>query len=189
MATKPNCDVPSNGFSRAKLDFDHSIGDAEQLLQHCEGMGDPLPQNADVFKRAGLVMALTAWETYVEDRVREGVAESIGQHDHHPARFMRSKLEEELRRFNNPNSEKTRELFRAYLAVDVTAGWKLQNFTPEEAAKRLDALTKKRGDAVHRAKVVSIDRPTAHLVKKEELEKAIRFLKELVIATDRALAT
>ena len=189
MATKPTSVPSANRCSKARLTFDRAICDAEQLLDHCESLGDPLPQNAEVFKRAGLVMALTAWETYVEDRVQEGVAERIGSSDSHLARFMLAKLEEELKRFHNPNAEKTRELFRTYLEVDVTAAWKLQSFAPEEAAKKLDALMKKRGDAVHRAKVVSIGRPATHLVKKEELEKAIRFLKELVVATEKALAT
>lgn len=31
------------------------------------------PERAEVLKRAGLVMALTAWETYVEDRLNEEV--------------------------------------------------------------------------------------------------------------------
>src|SRR3569833_2262812 len=59
--------------SKAHTTFDEAIRDAELLLQHCEGLGDPLPQDAEVFKRAGLVMAMTAWETYIEDRVREGL--------------------------------------------------------------------------------------------------------------------
>ena len=188
MATKAKQQAKPPEFSRAKLTFDHSIKDAEQLLNHCESLGDPLPQNAEVFKRAGLVMALTAWETYVEDRVQEAVVERFSQHEGQPAAFMRAKLEEELKRFHNPNSEKTRDLFQDYVGVDVTRGWKLQHLDVAGATSKLDTLMKKRGDAVHRAKVVSIGRPAAHLVRKDELESAIRFLKELVVATDRAVA-
>ena len=54
------------------------MADAEELLAHCNSMGHPLPQKAEVFKRAGLVMALTTWETYVEDRVLEGVKRRSG---------------------------------------------------------------------------------------------------------------
>lgn len=187
MATKATAQAQPARFSRAKTTFDHSIKDAEQLLEHCESLGHPLPQNAEVFKRAGLVMALTAWETYVEDRVREAVVERFGRDEGQPAQFMRAKLEDELKRFHNPNSEKTGNLFRDYVGLDVTERWKLQHCSAAEAQKKLDELMKKRGDAVHRAKVVSLGAPTAHLVRKEDLEKAIRFLKELVVVTDRAL--
>jgi hypothetical protein len=49
MATKPTPGVPTPGFSQAKLSFDRSIGDAEQLLDHCETQGGPLPHSAEVF--------------------------------------------------------------------------------------------------------------------------------------------
>jgi hypothetical protein len=38
--------------------------------------------------------------------------------------FVSNKLNEELKRFHNPNAEKTRKLFLDYLQVDVCAGWK-----------------------------------------------------------------
>ena len=60
-------------MSKAKITFESSIKDAEDLLAHFDSMPKPPPENAEVLKRAGLVMALTAWETYVEDRVREEV--------------------------------------------------------------------------------------------------------------------
>lgn len=43
--------------SEAKLVFDKSIKDAEDLLEYCNSLGHPLPEKAEVFKRAGLVMA------------------------------------------------------------------------------------------------------------------------------------
>ena len=42
----------------------------------------------------------------------------------------------------------------------------------------------KRGDAVHRSKPINNGSSTAHLIKRDELEKVIRFIKELVKATD-----
>ncbi len=188
MAMKATQRAQSTGFSQAKLTFDHSIKDAEQLLDHCESLGDPLPQNAEVFKRAGLVMALTAWETYIEDRVVEGVRDRVGQDRSYAARFMIAKLKDELKRFHNPDSARTERLFRDYLAVDVTSHWKLQHLDSVQTAARLDVLLKKRGDAVHRSKTIPKGSPIAHLVKKDDLAKAIRFLKELVIATDKGLA-
>ena len=51
-------------MSRAYQSFEHGIKDAEELLAHFDDLNtNPPPQNAEVLKRAGLVMALTAWET------------------------------------------------------------------------------------------------------------------------------
>jgi HEPN superfamily RiboL-PSP-like protein len=175
-------------MSRAAATFDSSIEDATTLLGHFDNVHKASPENAEVLKRAGLVMALTAWETYVEDRVVEAVqsrlrvleGSSVGK-------FVAGKLEEELKRFHNPTAEKTRRLFLDYLDIDVSSGWKWLNFDPASARKTLDELISKRGDAVHRAKSVNGGAPGPHLVKREDLEKAIRFLKGLVAATDRAL--
>lgn len=179
QSEKPSC---------AKLAFDGSIKDAKQLLDHCKSLGHPLPQNAEVFKRAGLVMAMTAWETYVEDRVLEGVKGRIGQDASHAATFMLARLDEELRRFHNPTWQKTKKLFEDYLQVDVTAHWRWQHVEPGAAIEKLDALLKKRGDAVHRSNSYAEGGSKPHLVTKDDLEKAIRFLEALVGATDRALA-
>lgn len=174
-------------MSKAKQTFDASIKDAEELLAHCNSLGHPLPQKAEVFKRAGLVMALTAWETYVEDRVLEGVKHRLSADATHAEKFMLAKLDEELKRFNTPATDKTRKLFFDYLETDVTTAWHWNGVDVAKAKEKLDALVKKRGDAVHRSKVTVGGAPAPHLVSKDDLEKAIRFLKELVAATERAL--
>ena len=57
-------------------------------------------------------MALTAWETYVEDRILEAVHSRLRAVVGSPiGKFVTTKLEEELKRFHNPTSEKTRGLF------------------------------------------------------------------------------
>lgn len=152
-------------------------------------MPKPPPANAEVLKRAGLVMALTAWETYVEDRVREEVARRLRVvTGSYVGKFVAARLEDELKRFHNPTSDKTKKLFLDFLEVDVVSGWEWANFDSTKARKTLDELIVKRGDAVHRSKPIAAGAPPApHLIKREELEKAIRFLKCLVEATDRVL--
>jgi hypothetical protein len=53
-------------MSRAKDQFDKSIKDAEELLAHFEAArpapDSPPPPNAEVLKRAGLILAVMAWE-------------------------------------------------------------------------------------------------------------------------------
>jgi len=178
--------------SQAGATFTNSIKDAEVLLEHFGNLPQSLHHRSEVLKRAGLVMALTAWETYVEDRVLEEVDRRWGgRAEGNTATagpLLRAKLEEELRGFHTPNAGNTRKLFRDYVGVDVTAGWNVLGQGPVEVKKRLSELTKKRGEVVHRSKVVSAGGPSQpHSVKKDELSKHIRFLKELVKATDAAL--
>jgi hypothetical protein len=175
-------------MSKASTTFDTSIEDATTLLQLFDEVHKTSPERAEVLKRAGLVMALTAWETYVEDRLNEEVkirlravaGSSIGH-------FVSHKLEDEIRRLHNPTHEKTRQLFMEFLEVDVTSRWKWDNYSPAEAKKALNLLISKRGEAVHRSKPTKAGSPAPDLVKKEDLEKAIRFLRGLVAATEKAL--
>ncbi|MFN3503607.1 MAG: HEPN domain-containing protein [Allorhizobium sp.] len=61
--------------SQAALTFSEAIKDAENLLAHFNTLNkQPPPPETEVLKRAGLVMAMTAWETYVEDRVQEAAS-------------------------------------------------------------------------------------------------------------------
>jgi hypothetical protein len=175
--------------SKARTTFDSSIQDAEVLLGHFDSLNTkPPPDNLEVLKRAGLIMALTAWETYVEDRAREEVnARLSSDGGNHLAKLVVGRLEAELKRFHNPNSDKTRQLFVDYLEIDVTKYWEWTNVDTNKAKKTLDDLIAKRGDAVHRSKPPSTGAPAPHLVKREDLEKAIRFMKCLVDATERAL--
>ena len=100
-------------MSEAKQTFDQSIKDAEELLGHFDAINTkPPPPNAEVLKRAGLIMAFTAWETYVEDRIAEGVkARIIAAGDGSTfGNFVQRRLDEELKRFHNPTAAKTRQL-------------------------------------------------------------------------------
>ncbi len=174
--------------SRASTAFLESIKDAEELLNHFDAINaKPPPPNAEVLKRAGLIMALTAWETYVEDRAKEALASRLAAIAGSPvAAFVTKKFEEEIKRLNNPTSEKTRKLFTDYLGVDVTATWSWANTDADKSRKTLDGFLAKRGAAAHRSDAVAIARPQGHLVKREDLERIIRFLKTLVERTEAA---
>ena len=166
--------------------FAESIRDAENLLAHFEALNShPPPEELEVLKRAGLIMAMTAWETYVEDRVYELTTERLLKvTDHTTARFVKSRLEEELKRFHNPDSQKTISLFHDYAGVDLQNRWCWNNFDVQTVKNRLDSYLKLRGDVVHRSRASLPECSKAHPVKKEELVKAIRFLKNLVDTTE-----
>jgi hypothetical protein len=177
-------------MSKASETFAQSILDAERLLEHFNKLNTkPPPLDTEVLKRAGLVMAMTAWETYVEDRVMECAnARLQGLSDASIGAFIQGKLAEEVKRLHNPTAEKTAQLFRDYANVDVTQGWKWANFDAMRAKETLNQYMKLRGDVVHRSRPADNGPPSAHPVTKEDLRKAIRFLKDLVVATDRTLA-
>lgn len=173
-------------MSRAYQSFEYGINDAEELLAHFDAINaNPPPSNAEVLKRAGLVMALTAWETYVEDRLTEEMNKKLGVvAGSYVGDFVLKKLNADLKQFHNPTSDKTKRIFEEYLGFDVTEGWFWANYDPAKSRATLNRWISKRGDAVHRSKPVSNGSPVAHLIKRDELEKVIRFIKDLVKATD-----
>lgn len=173
-------------MSRAIQSFEHSIKDAEELLAHFDAINSkPPPPNSEVLKRAGLVMALTAWETYVEDRLQEEMSKRLGVvAGSYIGDFVMKRLSQDLKQFHSPTSDKTKRLFQEYLGFDVTEGWAWANYEPEKVRSTLNSWISKRGDAVHRSKSANNGPPAAHLIKRDELEKVIRFVRDLVKATD-----
>jgi RiboL-PSP-HEPN len=171
--------------------FSQSILDAENLLKHFNALNTkPPPPELEVLKRAGLIMAVTAWETYVEDRVLEATAARLrGLTDSSIASFVQAKLDDEIRRLNNPTSDKTIQLFRDYGGIDLTDKWSWKDNDVKTVRLRLDQYMKLRGDVVHRSPTVTPGPPKAHAVKKDDLARAIRFLKALVQATERAFGS
>ena len=175
-------------MSKASHTFAQSILDAEHLLKHFNTLNTkPPPPELEVLKRAGLIMAMTAWETYVEDRVVEAAAERLRElTESSIAAFVQSKLDDEIKRLHNPTSDKTIQLFRDFAGVDLSDKWTWNNHDKKTVRDRLNQYMKLRGDVVHRSRTVAPGPPTAHPVTKEDLEKAIRFLKGLVQATESA---
>jgi hypothetical protein len=103
------------------------------------------------------------------------------------ADLVQSKLDEEVKRLHNPTSDKTIQLFRDYAGVDVTKHWCWNNSDCNAVRARLNEYIKLRGDVVHRSRAITTGPPKAHPVKRDDLDKAIRFLKNLAQVTERAL--
>lgn len=103
------------------------------------------------------------------------------------AEFVRSKLDEEIKRLHNPASQKTLQLFREYAGVDLAHHWCWNGSDFGTVKERLDDYMKLRGDVVHRSLKIPSNAPLVHPVKKDDLRKAITFLKNLVEATERSL--
>lgn len=173
--------------SRALLSFEHAIQDATELLDHFDSLNkNPPPPEIEVLKRAGLVMALAALEIYFEDLLVESVEELCGHvgTSEHLKEFIRSSLENDLKMFHTPSSDRVRPIFVKYLGYDVSDAWVWNNIDPSKARLELNRLAKKRGDIAHRSGRPLPGQAMQHAVTREAMRKHVHFIKELVRTTD-----
>lgn len=170
--------------------FEHAIQDATELLNHFDALNaNPPPPNAEVLKRASLVMALAALETYIEDRIIEAASSVAGGNSNggRLANFYISSLENDLKYFHTPSTDRVRAIFEKYLDIDVSEGWAWNNYDPIRARSELNKIAKKRGDIAHRSLRPKSGQVSSHAVTRDELRKHIRFICDLVTATDKYL--
>ncbi|MEA5392667.1 HEPN domain-containing protein [Cyanobium gracile UHCC 0139] len=178
--------------SQAFENFHHAIQDSEDLIRHFDALNrQPPPPEIEVLKRASLVMALAALETYFEDRLSEAVSAAcqLSGADERLAVFYRQSLEVDLKTFNSPNVDRVKMIFKKYLALDVTEGWCWNNCKQEQAKAELNRLVRKRGDIAHRSLRPIAGLPVPHPVTKDDIRKHIYFVKQLVKATEDYLDT
>ncbi len=173
--------------SKALQTFEHAIQDAIDLLTHFDSLNKkPPPPEIEVLKRASLVMALAALEAYFEDLLSELVAALCRQNtaDERLSEFFRTSLDNDLKTFHTPSTDRVRPMFAKYLGYDVTEGWSWNNCTPAKARTEINRLAKKRGDIAHRSWRPLPGQPMPHAVTRDEMRKHIHFIKELAKATD-----
>ncbi|MDI3323401.1 HEPN domain-containing protein [Pontibacterium granulatum] len=174
-------------MSVAYENFKISILDSERILEAYDLLNKDRAggREPEELKRAALIMTLTAWETYVEDRVKEEVDSRLRALDgSQVANYIRKQLENDLKFFHNPNSKKTKHIFEDFVGLDVTEHWKWDNMDQEAVRTKLNKWIQKRGDAVHRSVT---DKQSSHLVSREDMKKCIGFFKRLVENTDASL--
>ncbi len=166
--------------------FHRALSEARELFDCYETLNNhPELIPPDAIKKASLIMALTSWETYVEDVATELFHQKfslvkgsmIGD-------FAEKQFKERLKFFHNPNSKKTKHLFEEFFNIDVTEHWQWENVYPKDAREQLNRWIAIRGEAVHR---VNVDINQPQIIRKGELAKCIRFIDELARATDKAL--
>ena len=175
--------------SKASLTFEHAIQDAVDLVNHFDKLkSPPPPQENEVLKRASLVMALAALETYFEDRLVEAVEKVVGTGESSLSQFMRDSLANDLKYFHTPSTDRVRPLFQKYLGRDITEAWQWNMMEPAAARTELNVLAKKRGDIAHRSWRPANGQPTKHAVSRDDLRRHIHFIRQVVLTTDALLA-
>lgn len=173
--------------SKAIQTFEHAIQDAVELLDHFDALNtQPPPPQIEVLKRASLVMALAALETYFEELLTECVGALCLQSrdSERLASFMRSALENDLKVFHTPSTDRVKPIFMKYLGYDITEAWSWNNMEPSKARIELNSLAKKRGDIAHRSVRPTKGQPVPHAVTRDAMRRHIHFITELVKVTD-----
>lgn len=171
--------------------FEYAIEDSTELLGHFDSLNaQPPPPSAEVLKRASLVMALAALETYIEDRITEAAATVTGGQSNggRLADFYIASLHNDLKYFHTPSTDRVRSIFEKFLGFDITEGWTWNNYDPARARSELNKPAKKRGDIAHRSLRPRPGHPESHAVTREDLRKHIRFIRDLVAATETFIA-
>ena len=180
--------------SKALETFEHALQDSTDLLKHFDALNTkPPPPDIEVLKRASLIMALAALETYFEDRILEAVNEICRntQNSRILENFIVKSIETDLKYFHSPSTDRVKQIFRKYLDIDITEAWSWNNCDPGKARAELNRLVKKRGDIAHRSL-----RPTAkgappqpHAVTRDSLRKYIHFITQIANTSDVYLAS
>ena len=157
--------------------FETAIADAERLLVLFDKLPQQERQPNEVLKRAALIMTLTAWETYIEAWLNEQLCHKISVlKGSFAGDYIQKKLDIEIKRLNNPNSDKVKQLSLEFLQRDITESWVWNNYQPKTACTQLNSWLSKRGDAVHQGRN-NADPKVPHLVKRDEVERRLNFLK------------
>ena len=174
--------------SKASVAFEHAIQDAVDLINHFDKLNtQPPPPENEVLKRASLVMALAALETYFEDRIVEAVETITAEGNPQLSSFMRDSLATDLKTFHTPSADRVRPMFQKYVGFDVTESWRWNMMDPASARAELNKLARKRGDIAHRSGRPVSGAPAKHAVSRDDLRRHIHFIRQLVMTTDAVL--
>ncbi len=174
-------------MSKAYDAFNIAMQDVDEIIEIYDLVNRDHPdKQPEALKRSALIMALTVWETYVEDIFTELVdSYLLGLKGSPVYQYIDTKVHNDLKTFNTPNSRNIKRLFEPLLNRDVTEAWKWDNFDPKRAREKLNEYISLRGNVVHRA---LCDKQSGHPVKKDDLQKCVRFLKSLTKAMEASLA-
>lgn len=201
--------------SKAKLQFTELVEYVDQLIaihgRIQKGKGRRHEQEA--LHRAGVVMMVAAWESYVERIVMEaldaiehsaGIAAltasiaPVPSWAKHAFALRRAEIASLVKRFNTPDATKTRDLFASCLEFDVWPNWVWHVGPRQWDAKamrgRLDSWVQIRHSVAHGFPLpTDIDwlkdskkRPRLTLTLLRECKS---FFKHVVALTDASLGT
>lgn len=143
--------MPSNALT---YHLDQLLKDAAELdeIHNQSRTGLPGRQyGVASLNRAAVVISVSAWESYVEELLRESL-EALRPPIPHLGNWpaLNAFIRGELGRFNTPNSNNVANLINRCLGLpDVTTSWKWQSCTPAQAIGFLDSALDLRHEIAH----------------------------------------
>jgi hypothetical protein len=144
--------LPSNAFTNH---LEQLLLDAEELDDaHGElRTGTPGRQyGLASLNRAIVVMSVSAWESYIEELMRESVQalRPLGPPFAAPWPALNAYVTGQLGNFNTPNQHNVERLIRNCLGLnDVHLRWTLPYYTPAQAVQRLEGAMTYRHQIAH----------------------------------------
>lgn len=116
--------------SSAFIGLESLLGHVDQLevIHGSLGAGRGRRHKQDALHRAGVVLAVAAWESYVENVTKEALQAISGAAVGNPTAASLAALEiqhcdRSVGRFNTPNAENVRDLFQKHLLFDPWPHW------------------------------------------------------------------
>lgn len=166
--------------------FYKGIEDAESILsiydshnQNGEKVKDFYPAgmpNIDVLKRACVIMAFTAFESFFENNVRDINSKQIND-------FSNDKRNKLLEHFHNPTSENITKLYKTWFGIEnCLKAITFDGRNTDDICKQLDDYLKIRGQIVH---VQKTDSTSQDIAKRDNVLKILGFLKKFAENFDR----
>lgn len=174
--------MPSNAFQQHLLQL---LADAEELQgAHAElRTGNPGRQyGLASLNRAAVLMCVSAWESYIEELVRESLEllrPAVPPLGLWPA--LNAAVRSQIGRFNTPNADQVRLLISDAIGLpDIHLAWNWRNSTPAQAVQKLSVAM----DLRHRLAHGVNPRPIVHNAYSSQLPD---FFRRLARCTDAAV--
>lgn len=187
-------------MSKALTSFEKLIVWVDQLADiHTKiGTKPGRRHNQEALYRAGVVMTIAAWESYVEDLLNEAFTAISPPPGAAPGAQSTWKLAQisalsATKKFNTPNAQNVTELFQQHLGIDISSCWTVtaskKTYTSADSKSRLNNWLDIRHKIAHGGKLPDnlawIKNPTGTpRLTLALMNDARHFTHELAKATD-----
>ncbi|NLY01519.1 MAG: hypothetical protein GXY83_35960 [Rhodopirellula sp.] len=174
--------MPSNAYTNHLLELLRDADEIDQAHTRLRTRRRGRQWGLGGLNRAAVIACVSAWEAYIEAILVESL--NALRPTGGPAGVW-SALNANARgligRFNNPNVQKTAELFNDAIGLaDVTMGWSWRNRSRTQARSRLDEIVRLRHQVAHGVN----PRPLVH---NTEVRRMPGFFRRLGSCTDRVV--
>lgn len=180
-------------FGRARLDANLLISAASQRPTEAASF----PAHKAVCLHAALAMLVAAWEAYLERLLREvqlEIADTTQTRLSAVLVLLTQITDQEVKRFNTPNSSNSRELFIKHIGYDPINDWEWPGggLSGVQSRLRLDEILRVRHSFAHGFPVPTdiqwvISRNRLGILSVAALKSVDKFLAHMTIVTDKGL--